>query len=335
MPNTSIQTTFDRVFSTTHPDVMPQVWDNVTSDIPTIHYLSEAGRIKYVTGGAALDFNIFKEAATVVGYTSGSATLTPVTIDPVTRGRYEWKNLALPFKIPGPELRKNMGPAQIANLMVIIVEAVRASFVEGLGGSVVGIHSNEGETNIGAVTGLQNLVKVTTADNTTGTTGGISRATFTVWRNTIGNAVTDFSANGIARWRAALFAAQRGNETTDAIITTTTAFSNLVAALTATYQFNLPMEMRVQSTGVMDVGVPGINFHGALVIKDASATETRGLNTKYIALRVHRETNMIFSEWVSMLPVGEDSIAASMIWMGNLVATNMEQHWGIAGSDTD
>ena len=334
--NTAISTTFDRVFSTTHPQVMPKVWDNITTDIPFVHYLAEAGRVRFVEGGSALDFNVFKELGNAVGYASGTSTLTPVSLDPVTRGRYVWKNIALPFKIPGPDLRRNQGPTQIADLMAVVVESVRASFVEALGGSAVGVWSTADETSEGIVTGIQNIVATNTTDNTAGTTGNIARSN-TWWRNQIGTAITDFSAHGIARMRSALFAAQRGNETTDLITMDSTSFQNLLSALTSTFQFNLPMEMRVASTGMLDVGVPGVNFHGALIIKDANCPlgEARGLNTKYVALHVHRNTNLVFSEWVSMLPVGEDALAASALWMGNLVATGLARHWGLEGANTD
>ena len=145
--NTAISTTFDRVFSTTHPQVMPKVWDNITTDIPFVHYLAEAGRVRFVEGGSALDFNVFKELGNAVGYASGTSTLTPVSLDPVTRGRYVWKNIALPFKIPGPDLRRNQGPTQIADLMAVVVESVRASFAEALGGSAVGVWSTADETS--------------------------------------------------------------------------------------------------------------------------------------------------------------------------------------------
>lgn len=337
MANTAISTTFERVFTTTQPDVMPKVWDNITTDIPLIHYLYNRGGIEYVDGGAALDFMVFKELPNAIGYASGASTLTPVAPDPSTRGRYVWKNIAVPFKISGPELARNSGPNQVANLMAIIVEAVRYSLTSAIGGSSIGIWSSADETNEGAVTGLQNSVKVTSAANSTGTTGNISRATNAWWRNTIGTVITDFSAHGVARWRGALFTAQRGNETTDLIVTTSTQLQNLLSALTSTYQFNLPMEMRVASNGMIDAGVPGINFHGALVMKDAGcpASEARGLNSKYIKLRVNKNRNMEFSEWVSMLPVGEDAIAAGCLWMGNLCLTNLAQHWGISGGDAD
>jgi hypothetical protein len=39
------------------------------------------------------------------------------------------------------------------------------------------------------LTGLQNLIAVTTAANTVGLTGNINRATITQWRNTIGTAI--------------------------------------------------------------------------------------------------------------------------------------------------
>ena len=335
--NTAISTTFDRVWTTTRPEVIPKVWDNVSTDIPFIHYLYEKGLVDFVTGGAALDFMVLKELGQAIGYAPGATTLSPVTLDPATRGRYNWKNLALTFKIPGPEIAQNQGPNQVANLIAIIVESVRISMVQALGGTSVGIHSSADETNLGAITGLGNLVKIDSTNNALGTTGTRSRVTNSDWRNTIGTAITAFGTHGVARMRSALFTAQRGNESVDLILLNATAMQNLLAALTGTYTFNTPLEMRVASTGRLDVGVPGLNFHGALVMKDANiaANEIRGINTKYLRLRVHKDRNLTFSDWVSMLPVGEDAIAAGCLWMGNLGLTNLAQSFGITGGDTN
>lgn len=336
--NTVISTTFDRVFATTHPYVMPKVWDNITDDIPAIHYLADNGRVKLIDGGAALDFVIAKALPTAVGYAPGAATLIPVAPDPVTRGRYEWKNLGVPVKLSGPEVAKNQGPAGIKNLVMIVVEVTRLGMLNALGGAAFGIWSTAAETQLGVVTGLVNLVATNTAENTAGSTGNISRATNTDWRNTIGTtAITDFSANGYERMRQPLFAAQRGNETTDVILMDRTSFGNFVDRATATLRFNLPLEARVASSGLIDIGVPGLNFHGALVIKDANNPlgEVRGLNTKYLMLYVNRSRNLTFSPWVSMLPANEDAIATAALWQGNLVCTDLEQQWGTEGANND
>lgn len=328
--NASLTETFDRVFTTTRTTIIPKVWDNITTDIPVIHWLNQQGQIEEHEGGAALEFQVFKELINAVG-AGPTQKVTPVHVDPATRGRYVWKHIYVPFKVSGPDLRKNTGPNAVVDLMVLIVEASQASMTEALGGATLGIWSNTGEDDVAVVTGLQHLI----SGATTGTTGNLSRAN-SWWQNSTGTAITDFSANGITRLRGALFTAKRGNEIPNALVMDQTSYLNFLSALTGTIQYNFPLESRVASQGSVDIGGADVYFHRALVMEDANATPAGvvyGLSSKFLKLRVHREANLLLREFV--LSEDEDAVSSMVIWMGNLTATNLARMFRIAGADLD
>jgi len=327
--NVSITDTFDRVFTTTRTTIIPRVWDNITTDIPVIHWLNQQGQVELHAGGAALEFNIFKELISAVG-ARATQKVTPIHIDPATRGRYEWKHIYVPFKLAGQDLRKNKGPNAVVDLMLLAIEAAQASMTEALGGATLGIWSTTGEDDTTIVTGLPHLI----SGATTGTTGNISR-TNSFWQNSSGTAITDFSANGLTRWRETLFTAKRGNEVPNAVITNQTQYLNFLASLTTTIRYNLPLESRVASTGSLDIGVPDVVFHGALVIEDANATADVAFfaNSKFLKLRIDTETNLLLRDFV--LSEDEDAISSMIVWMGNLTCTNLARQGRVTGGDAD
>lgn len=328
--DTAITDTFDRVFTTTRTTILPKVWDQITTNIPVIYWLNLEGQVEMHEGGAALEFNVFKELMTAVG-ARATQKVTPVYVDPVTRGRYVWKNIYVPFKVPGIDLRKNMGPNAVVDLMVTVVEVAQASMTAALGGSTLGIWSSADESDETIITGFGNIFKSTA--NTTGTTGNISR-TNAWWRNNTGTTITSFATNGVAGWRGAMFNAMRGNEIPNAIITNLTQYLNYLATLTGTYQTRLPLDVSVASRYLIDAGFPDVGFHGALVIQDANATANLAYaaNSKFLKLRIHRDTNLYLRPFV--LTEDEDAISSMVIWMGNLTCTNLLRQGYVTGGDT-
>ena len=114
--NLSLTREFDILWSSTAPDVMPMLFDNITARIPLIQWYSEQGQIEMRSGGFALERLIYKERLAAVGF-AGLSNITATVPDPWTRIAYNWKNIAIPFKIPGTHLLKNSGPGKLFDLL--------------------------------------------------------------------------------------------------------------------------------------------------------------------------------------------------------------------------
>lgn len=329
--------TIGRLLSTTRSQVERMVFDVVTSRIPLIHYLIQEKRTK--EGGAYLEAPVMKETVTAIGAATTSASLAPAFYTPATKTRYAWKNIYAPFMIPGPDIRKNKGPEKQIDLFGLHLDAAAAGMVEALGGTTLGTWGSalNDESNEAVLTSLLNLVK--SSANATGTTGGLNR-TNTWWRNQVdtGTAVTDFSANGLDRIRAAHFAARRGNQVTDVCVTTTTALRNFYNALQANFRYNLPQEYRVSGRRTVDVGMDDIGFHGAILIDDANAEAStwRGLNTYSLYMVFDSEAFMALQPFVSMYP-GEhiDGVGSMLLSMCNLVCHDLGRQYCVTGVDSD
>src|SRR3990167_950007 len=332
--NVTFTDEIDRVLSTTRSDIMPMVWDNITTDIPLIHYLVQEKKVR--VGGAYLEGTVLKELPSAIGAAPTAATVVPVYLDPATRFRYAWKNIYVPFKIPGPDIRKNKGPNKVLDIIGLSLDAVQAGMVQGLGGTSLGIWgpATNDETNESVLTSLLNLVK--SSANTTGTTGTLSR-TNAWWQNSTGTAITDFGTNGLTRWREAMFNAKRGNDIPDVVVTNQTQYMNFLNTLQANFRYNLPVEFRLSSRRTVDIGMDDVGFHGAVVIEDANAQAdvARMINTKYLYLCVDEDSFLVLMPFISMLSQGEDEVASAAIAMCNMVCGNLARQGVVTGGDTD
>ena len=332
--NVTFTDEIDRVLSTTRSDIMPMVWDNITTDIPLIHYLVQEKKVR--VGGAYLEGTVLKELPSAIGAAPTAATVVPVYLDPATRFRYAWKNIYVPFKIPGPDIRKNKGPNKVLDIIGLSLDAVQAGMVQGLGGTSLGIWgpATNDEANESVLTSLLNLVK--SSANTTGTTGTLSR-TNAWWQNSTGTAITDFGTNGLTRWREAMFNAKRGNDIPDVVVTNQTQYLNFLNTLQANFRYNLPVEFRLSSRRTVDIGMDDVGFHGAVVIEDANAQAdvARMINTKYLYLYVDEDSFLVLMPFISMLSQGEDAVASAAIAMCNMVCGNLARQGVVTGGDTD
>ena len=332
--NVTFTDEIDRTLSTTRPDIMPMVWDNITTDIPLFHHMAEEKKIR--SGGAYLEGTVLKEIPSAVGAGPTSAAITPVYLDPATRFRYAWKNIYVPFKIPGIDIRKNKGANRIVDIIGLSLDAVEAGMTEALGGTTLGIWgpAANDEGNASVLTSLLNLIK--SAGNATGTTGNLTR-TAAWWRNSTGTAITDFGTNGLTRWREAMFNAKRGNDLPDVVVTNQTQYLNFLNTLQANFRYNLPVEYRLSSRRSVDIGGDDVGFHRAIVLEDANAQAdvARFINTRYLFLVTDEDAYFTILPFVSMIAQGEDAVASAALCMLNVIATNLLRQGVVTGGDTD
>jgi len=266
-----------------------------------------------------------KELTSVQSYT-GKTVLTSPETDHVTQAIYQRKQLTVPIVATGTKMLKNTGtgPESIVPYLEFLVEAAEESMKDGMSNSTSGIFSANTESDTG-ITGLQNLL---TTSNSTGTAGGISRATNSFWRQNVQSVTTGFASNGLEDMRTLFYACARGDESPSVIIVTQTTFANLARALTGTLSYNTPSP----ATSFGDIDFQNINFHGVPVIFDSNCPANTGyfLNLKYFKLLVHGDRDMTIRDWIT--PTDGDYILARLFWAGNLVTNNLARQGILTGS---
>jgi hypothetical protein len=174
------------------------------------------------------------------------------------------------------------------------------------------------------VTGLNAAVP---SDPTTGTYGGINRATWTFWCSKLYDFSTETGGNATAANIQAgmnkLWAnTTRGNDRVDLIVFDTNYWSLYLASLQAQQRFTSP------ETG--NLGFPSIKFMDADVVLDGGiggyCPSNTGffINTKYLKWRPHSQRNMVPLSPNRRYAINQDAEVQILAWAGNLTASGAQ-----------
>lgn len=308
------------IIATTIQSRTRQIADNVTKNNALLARLNERGNVKTVSGGSS----IFEELSFAengnAGFYSGYDLLPVAAQDVISAAEFNLKQLACPIVMSGLEQLQNSGKEAFIDLMESRINVAESTMANKLAQSVY----SDGTGSSGKeVTGLNAAVP---SDPTTGTYGGIDRATWTFWRSKL----YDFSANSVTPGSSTIQAGLntlwaslvRGADRPDLIVLDNTYWSYYMSSLQAIQRFTDP------KTG--SLGFPTVKFMDADVVLDGgiggycpSATGFM-LSTKYIRLRPHRDRNMVMLSPNRRYAINQDADVAILGWAGNLTCSGAQ-----------
>jgi hypothetical protein len=304
------------IIATTIQNRSRSIADNVTKNNALLAKLNQRGNVKPFGGGnVILEELSFAENGNA-GFYSGYDLLPVAAQDVISAAEFNIKQLACPVVMSGLEMLQNSGREAFIDLLEARINVAEATMANKLAESVYSDGTGAGGKE---VTGLDAAVP---SDPTTGTYGGIDRATWTFWRSKL----YDFSAAsgaptpGSTTIQAGLNAlwAQlvRGSDRPDLVILDNVYWSYYMASLQAQQRFTDP------STG--SLGFPTVKFMDADVVLDGGiggyidASTGFMLNTKYISMRPHRDRNMVALSPNRRYAINQDAEVQILAWAGNL-----------------
>jgi hypothetical protein len=282
--------------------------DNVTKNNALLDRLKKRGKVKTVSGGRSIVQELeYAENSTYKRY-SGYETLNISPSDVFTAAEFDYKQAAVAVSISGLEQLQNTGENAIIDLLGSRIRNAEKTMMNNIAADCYSDGTADGGKQIG---GLQLLVAKTP---TSGTVGGIDRATWTFWRNQATVSGTAASATNIQdRMNTMALSLVRGTDRPD-----------LIVADTNYYQFYLNSLQAIQRITNPDMGAAGFTSlqyfgHGgaADVVLDggiggACPTNTMYfLNTDYIHFRPHADRNMV--------PLGDERFAVNQDAMVKLI----------------
>lgn len=295
-----------------------QVADNVSNSNAVLWAIKKHGGIKPFTGGTAIteEFS-FAENANSGSY-SGFDTLAAAQTEELTAAQFAIKQYSTAVTISGLDEAMNSGKEKMLDLLEEKLTVAEASLTNKL---VQGLYS-DGTGNSGKdLTGLQAAIPVA---NTTGTYGGINRATWAVWRNKKrkGGAV-DFagaitSANVWTEYLALYNQLVRGTDKPTVIVASNSHYTALLTYMQANQVFN------ESSTEMASAGFNNVMFMNTPVVleNDAGASASGMpagtsyfLNTKHLRLRPFGGVEF---KSFGRDPINQDAMIKYMKWYGNL-----------------
>lgn len=306
------------IIATTIQNRSGELADNVTKNNAALMKLSKRGNVVPFSGGNV----IFQELSFAengnAGYYSGYDLLPVAAQDVMSAAEFQIKQAAVPVTMSGLEMLQNAGKEQIINMMDGRMNIAESSLENLLAGGVYADGTGSGGKE---VTGLNAAVPVVP---TTGTYGGIDRATWTFWRSKVtnlgGGTVTAANIQGYmnALWAQLV----RGRDHPDIIIADANFWAFYLASLQAIQRFT--------QAEIGDLGFPTIKYMGVDFVLDGGiggfcpANTLFMLNTKYLFWRPHSARNMVPLSPNKRSSINQDAETQIIGWAGNLTASGAQ-----------
>jgi hypothetical protein len=306
------------IVATTIQSRSGELADNVTKNNAALMKLKGRGNVRTFSGGNV----IFEEMSFAengnAGYYSGYDLLPVAAQDVLTAAEYQIKQAAVPVTISGLEMLQNAGKEKIIDLMDGRMNVAESSIENLLAGGVYADGTGSGGKE---VTGLNAAVPVVP---TTGTYGGIDRATWTFWRSQISNqAAGAVTAANIQSFMNGLWATLvRGRDHPDLILADANFWNLYLASLQA--------QQRFTQAEIGDLGFPTVKFMGVDFVLDGGiggfcpANTMFMLNTKYIFWRPHAQRNMVPLSPNKRYAINQDAEVQIIGWAGNLTTSGAQ-----------
>lgn len=309
------------IVATTIQSRSRKIADNVTKNNAILARLSQRGKVRTFSGGNVILEELSFAENPNAGFYSGYDLLPVAAADVISAAEYQIKQFAVPVVISGLEQLQNAGREQMIDLMEARINVAEATMANQLSTSIY----SDGTGNGGKeVTGLN--AAVPTAP-TTGTYGGINRATWNFWRSGKFNATADggaaLSSTNIQTYMNAMWSRLvRGSDRPDLIVMDNTMWAYFMGSLQPQQRFTDPSSA--------NLGFPSIKFMDADVVLDggiggaAPAKTAFFLNTKYLSWRPHAQRNMVALSPDRRYSINQDAEVQILAWAGNLTCSGAQ-----------
>lgn len=314
------------IISTTIQSRSGVLADSVTKNNALLYKLKQRGNVKPFSGGnVILQELMYNDTSTQnAGSYSGYDVIDITPNSPISAAQFDIKQYAAAVSISGLEMLQNAGKEQIIDMLEGRVQVAEAQLMNQISAGVYSDGTGNGSKDI---TGLASAVSITP---TSGTYGGINRATWTFWQNVKFDATTDGGAaatSGNIQSYMNRVAVQlvRGMDRPDMIVAGNDYYRLFLESLQAIQRITSEDSAAAGFTSLKYMGA-GLNCDVFLDggIGGSLATDRMYfLNTKYIFLRPHRDRNFV--------PIGgdrqsvnQDATVRLIGWAGNLTCSGAQ-----------
>jgi len=306
------------IIATTIQSRSGELADNLTQNNAILQRLNQKGNVRPFSGGNVILEELFYDdsATNNASSYSGYEVLNIAPDSPISAAQFKIAQYADSVTMSGLEMLQNSSKEAIIDLLDGRMQVSEARLLNRISGDLYGDGTGNGGKN------LDGLGAAVAASPTSGTYGGINRATWTFWQNQITSGATS-SSTILAAMTTAAIKQIRGTDKADLIVAGNTLYGYYVGALQAIQR------IAAEESGA--AGFASLKFYGGGTSADVvlgggygsqeTATYMYMLNTNYIFLRPHKERNFV--------PIGgerqsinQDAIVKLYGWAGNLTTSN-------------
>ena len=284
------------IIATTIQSRSGELADNVTNNNPLLLKLKSKGNVRPFSGGnVILEEIMYNDTSTNnTNSYSGFETLNISPNSPISAAQFSIAQYASAVTISGLEMLQNSGKEAIIDLLEGRIKVAEAQLSNRINLDLYGNGTGNGGKNL---TGLAAAV----ADSpSSGTYGGINRATWSFWQNQAFSGVTNggaaVSAANIQSYMTQLaIKLVRGTDKADLIVADNNYYNLYVNSLQAI--------QRVTDPEMAGSGFASLKFYGGGTSADVvlgggigaqePANHMYFLNTDYIFFRPHKDRNFV------------------------------------------
>ena len=284
--------------------------DSVTENTALLMKMKQRGKVRPVDGGETILQELeYEENSTYKRY-SGYEILNIQPSEVFTAAEFQWKQAAVAVSISGLEELKNSGREKMIDLLEARISNAEKTMVNNLSADLYSDGTADGGKQIN---GLQGLVATSP---TTGTVGGINRATWSFWRNQAASgSVSTIKADMEKLWVRLC----RNRDKPDLIMADNDAYVAFWSSLQEQQRFTDPK--------MAEMGFQNIRFNTAEVVLDGGiggdmpANQMYFLNCNFIHWRPHRDRDMVPLD-PDRFATNQDALVKLIAWAGNLTLSN-------------
>lgn len=307
---------YNELLTTTIENRREDVADSATDNNALLTRLKKKGNMDEADGGTKLTEEILYAGNTNGQWYSGSEVIAVGSTQDMTLAEYAWKQYAISIVLTGLELGQNQGRARMIPLMAKKLKGAVSKMSNDVS---VGLYGDGTSFSSKTLTGLLAMCPV---DPTTGTYGGINRATAgnEWWRPYALDTNAAPAASTIqAKFTLAYSNLVQGAEHTDLIVCDGDVWTAYAGSLQALQRFT--------SSDEADGGFPSLKFMGADVVLDGGingqCTDVTAyfLNTNHVHWRPMKGRNMVPLDPESRTPYNQDIVAKLLGFYGNLTCS--------------
>lgn len=319
---TSPNTSFDYLATTTLQNFSAEIADNYTNNIGLLWFINKGNGKRTKQGGRKILEALSYKVNSTFGMISKAGLISTNPQDNYTNAEFDWKYAAGTISYYDADIQMNRGKSAVYDLLMNLKKDAQRSLTEVIASQLYADGSPSTELD-----GLTQLVAI---DPTTGTVGGINRATAgnEFWRNytnTTGTAAFNTSNAGQSIMNTTYLNLVRGTDKPTVWITT--------MAIWALYQLSLTTNVRYSDTNTANAGFVNLLHMDIPVIFDyyCPSGSMFCLNTKHLYWNVMEGRD----GWVEGFYPADNQLTSS-----SKVATygNLSMDWakgqGVASSIT-
>ena len=324
MPATSTTETWDAAWTLTMRAHRKQLTDNIFDEYPTLAYMRKSGKVQLENGGKEIKEDLLYGTNNAEWF-DGYDTLNTDAVDGITAAFYPRRYIATPITISMTEETENKKSEGAEKLLTAKTEQSMSTARDTINAAIFSAQTGK------SMLVFQDIIADTP---TSGTVGGINRATNSWWRNQT-QSIGDFDASstpsytGLKALGTLYNNCSEGNTQPDGVVMSLTSFGQYENILEGTGY------ARIEQRDGKGIGTQksgnNLMFRNSEVWYDRDIASSRlyCLNSKFLKLSIERSLN--FAKTPFKEPSNQLAKVAFIV-VGIQLVTNNARRLGVGTS---